>query len=202
MIIHFILYIFGFAQQSPDEEQQWMEEIQAGNKKSLGKLYGRYNQILFGMIYNVLRNREETEDLLQEVFVQIWEKASQFDRDRGTVYSFIVTLSRNKAIDRTRSKAFKNSKKDDHVINDDDFHLDLEHDSPNPEQNLVLDERARSVKKALEQLDKKERQVLYISYYQGLSQSEIAKKINIPLGTVKYRMRQGMLKLRGMLAEV
>lgn len=178
-----------------------MAEVQAGDKKALGKLYNRYNRILFGMIYKVLRNREESEDLLQEIFVQAWEKAEQYDPTRGTVYSFLVTMTRNKAIDRTRSKAYKNNKKDDHVINDDDFSLNLSHDSPNPEENMELNERAIKVREALGSLNKKEREVLYISYFHGLSQTEISEKINIPLGTVKYRMRQGMIKLREMLVE-
>lgn len=201
MIIQLLLYIIGFAKQSPEEEREWMAEVQAGDKKALGKLYNRYNRILFGMIYKVLRNREESEDLLQEIFVQAWEKAEQYDPTRGTVYSFLVTMTRNKAIDRTRSKAYKNSKKDDHVINDDDFSLNLSHDSPNPEENMELNERAVKVREALGSLNKKEREVLYISYFHGLSQTEISEKINIPLGTVKYRMRQGMIKLREMLVE-
>ncbi len=201
MIIQLLLYIIGFAKQSPEEEREWMAEVQAGDKKALGKLYNRYNRILFGMIYKVLRNREESEDLLQEVFVQAWEKADQYDPTRGTVYSFIVTMTRNKAIDRTRSKAYKNSKKDDQVINDDDFSLNLSHNSPNPEENMELNERAVKVREALGSLNKKEREVLYISYFHGLSQTEISEKINIPLGTVKYRMRQGMIKLREMLVE-
>jgi len=201
VIIQFLLYIIGFAKQSPEEEREWMAEVQAGNKKALGKLYNRYNRILFGMIYKVLRNREESEDLLQEVFVQAWEKAEQYDATRGSVYSFLVTMTRNKAIDRTRSKAYKNSKKDAHVINDDDFSLNLSHNSPNPEENMELQERAVKVREALGSLNKKEREVLYISYFHGLSQTEISDKINIPLGTVKYRMRQGMIKLREMLVE-
>lgn len=201
MIIQFLLYIIGFAKQSPEEESEWMAEVQAGDKKALGKLYNRYNRILFGMIYKVLRNREESEDLLQEIFVQAWEKAEQYDPTRGMVYSFLVTMTRNKAIDRTRSKAYKNNKKDDHVINDDDFSLNLSHDSPNPEENMELNERAIKVREALGSLNKKEREVLYISYFHGLSQTEISEKIKIPLGTVKYRMRQGMIKLREMLVE-
>jgi len=201
VIIQLLLYIIGFAKQSPEEEREWMAEVQAGDKKALGKLYNRYNRILFGMIYKVLRNREESEDLLQEIFVQAWEKADQYDPTRGTVYSFLVTMTRNKAIDRTRSKAYKNSKKDDHVINDDDFSLNLSHNSPNPEENMELNERAVKVREALGSLNKKEREVLYISYFHGLSQTEISDKIDIPLGTVKYRMRQGMIKLREMLVE-
>lgn len=199
MIIQFILYIIGFAHQAADEEREWMKQIQSGNKLSLSKLYNRYNRILFGMIYNVLRKKEESEDLLQEVFVQVWEKADQYDPSRGTVYSFLVTMARNKAIDVTRSKAYKNQSKEDHIIND--FTLELQHDNPNPHEEIELNERAVKVRDALSRLKEDEREVLYISYFHGLSQSEIAEKINIPLGTVKYRMRQGMIKLRDMLAE-
>ncbi len=199
MIIQFILYILGLAYQSTDEEREWMKQIQSGNKLYLSKLYNRYNRVLYGMIYNVLRRKEESEDLLQEVFVQAWEKADLYDPARGTVYSFLVTMARNKAIDVTRSKSFKNQLKEDHVIND--FTLELQHDNPNPHEEIELNERAVSVRKALAKLKEDEREVLYISYFHGLSQSEIAEKIDIPLGTVKYRMRQGMIKLRDMLAE-
>lgn len=199
MIIQFILYLLGFAYQTADEEREWMKHVQSGNKLYLSKLYNRYNRILFGMIYNVLRKKEESEDLLQEVFVQAWEKADQYDPARGTVYSFLATMARNKAIDVTRSKAFKNQSKEDHVIND--FTLELQYDNPNPHEEIELNERAVKVREALSQLKDDEREVLYISYFHGLSQSEIAEKINIPLGTVKYRMRQGMIKLRDMLSE-
>ena len=199
MIIQFLLYVAGFAFQSADEEREWMKQIQSGNKLYLSKLYNRYHRILYGMIYNVIRTKEESEDLLQEVFVQAWEKADQYDPSRGTVYSFLVTMARNKAIDVTRSKAYKNQSKEDHIIND--FTLELQHDNPNPHEEIELHERAVKVREALSQLKKDEREVLYISYFHGLSQSEIAEKISIPLGTVKYRMRQGMIKLRDMLAE-
>jgi RNA polymerase sigma-70 factor, ECF subfamily len=199
VILQFILYITGFAFQSADEEREWMKHIQSGNKLYLSKLYHRYHRILFGMIYNVLRKKEESEDLLQEVFVQAWEKSDQYDPSRGTVYSFLVTMARNKAIDMTRSKAYKNHAKEDHIIND--FTLELQHDNPNPHEEIELDERAAKVRSALSRLKKDEREVLYISYFHGLSQSEISEKMKIPLGTVKYRMRQGMIKLRDMLSE-
>ena len=152
------------------------------------------------MIYKILRNKEESEDLLQEIFVKIWNKADQFDPSRGSAYSFIATLARNRAIDRTRSRAFKNRRKDDYVINDDEYSFNLSTENPNPEEKIEITERAVGVRKALAQLNEKERQVLYISYFEGLSQTEIADKIDIPLGTVKYRMRQGMIKLREMLS--
>lgn len=199
MILQFFLQLIGFARQTTDEEREWMEQVQSGSRDALRKLYDRFKHILTGMIYKILRNREETEDLLQEIFVQAWQKADQYDPGRGSVYSFLATMARNKAIDRTRSRAFKNSKKDDHVINDDEYSFNLSTENPNPEESMELTERAISVRKALAELNEKEREVLYISYFHGLSQSEISDKIEIPLGTVKYRMRQGMIKLRDML---
>lgn len=177
-----------------------MLEVQSGNKDALKKLYNRFNRILFGMIVKILRDREEAEDLLQEVFVQAWNRSDQYDEDRGSVYTFLATMARNKAIDKTRSRAFKNRQKDNYIINDDEYSFDLSEDHPNPEEKIELTERAITVRRALARLDEKERQVLYISYFHGLSQSEISEKIDIPLGTVKYRMRQGMIKLREMLS--
>ena len=200
LILQFFLQIFGFARLTADEEREWMAQVQNGDKQALRKLYDRFNKILFGMIYKILRNKEESEDLLQEIFVKIWNKADQFDPSRGSAYSFIATLARNRAIDRTRSRAFKNRRKDDYVINDDEYSFNLSTENPNPEEKIEITERAVGVRKALAQLNEKERQVLYISYFEGLSQTEIADKIDIPLGTVKYRMRQGMIKLREMLS--
>jgi RNA polymerase sigma-70 factor (ECF subfamily) len=201
LILQFFLQIFGFARHTADEEREWMMQVQSGDKTALKKLYDRFSKILFGMIFKILRNREESEDLLQEIFVKIWNKAEQYDPARGSAYSFIATLARNRAIDRTRSRAFKNRGKDDYVINDDEYSFNLSTENPNPEEKIEINERAAGVRKALAQLNEKERQVLYISYFHGLSQSEIAEKIEIPLGTVKYRMRQGMIKMRDILTE-
>ena len=175
-----------------------MNRIQNGDEKALQLLYNKYKGLLYGLILTILKDREEAEDCLQEVFTQAWEKADQFDASRGNVYSFLVTMTRNKAIDRTRSRAFKDSKKEDHVIND--FTLKPKSKSNNPHENLELSERASAVRNALKKLTDKQRKVLYVSYFNGLSQSEISDKYDIPLGTVKYRMRQGMIKLREYLA--
>ncbi|MEL7833762.1 sigma-70 family RNA polymerase sigma factor [Fodinibius sp. Rm-B-1B1-1] len=171
-----------------------MNRLQNGDKDALRLLYRKYNRILFSMIASILKNREEAEDCLQEVFTQLWEKAEQFDASRGKVYSFLVTMARNKAIDRTRSRAYKNSKKEDHTISD--FTLTPESNKNNPYEDLEMEERASVVRKALQKLSDKEQKVLQVAYFQGLSQSQIASKLDIPLGTVKYRMRQGMIKLR------
>ena len=197
MILYWLLYFAGFAAQSRDKEREWMNRIQNGDEKALRLLYNKYKGLLFGLIISILKDREEAEDCLQEVFTQAWDKADQFDAARGNVYSFLVTMTRNKAIDRTRSRAFKDSNKEDHIIND--FTLNPESQGNNPHENLELAERASVVRKALQKLTDKQRKVLYVSYFNGLSQSEISEKYEIPLGTVKYRMRQGMIKMRELL---
>lgn len=157
-------------------------------------LYRKYKNLLFGLIVSILNDREEAEDCLQEVFTRLWEKADYFDSEKGRAYTFIVTMARNKAIDRTRSKQFKHADLADNTIND--FTFIPESDEKNPHENMEFRERAVIVRNALQNLPEKEREVLVVSYYKGLSQSQIAEKLDIPLGTVKYRMRQGMLKLR------
>lgn len=194
MLLFWLIYIVGFAVQSEDEERQWMLRLQDGDKKALQLLYDKYNKILFGLIISILKDREEAEDCLQEVFTQLWEKAEQYDASRGKVYSFLVTMARNKAIDRTRSRGFKDSEKEDHIISD--FTMTPESDKNNPYEDLELSERASLVRQALQKLSDKEQKVLQVAYFQGLSQSQISNKLDIPLGTVKYRMRQGMIKLR------
>lgn len=196
MILYWLITFIAFAKHS-DVEEEWMQRIQNGDTTAMKLLYNKYKNLLFGLIVSILKNREEAEDCLQEVFTQAWEKAGQFDASRGKVYTFLVTMARNKAIDRTRSRAFKDSEKEDHIIND--FTLTLEGEFNNPHEEMEFAERAKIVRNALNQLSEKERKVLYVSYFNGMSQSEISDKLEIPLGTVKYRMRQGMIKLRDML---
>lgn len=174
-----------------------MLRIQKGDKNALRLVYKRYKNLLFGLIYSILKDRLKAEDCLQDVFTQFWEKSNQFDAEKGNLYSFIVTMARNKAIDVTRSRAFRDSRKEDYSI--DEFTYIPKSDANNPHEILELNERAALLRNAMDQLNENERQVLYVAYFKGLSQTEISEKLDIPLGTVKYRMRQGMIKLKDLL---
>ena len=198
MILYYLFLIIGFAARSPEKEREWMRRLQKGDKSALGDIYDAYNKLVYGLIYTILKGKEESEDCLQEVFVQLWEKADQFDPSKGNLYSFLLTMARNKAIDVTRSRDYKDSKKEDHIIND--FTLTPESKYKNPHEDLELNERAGMVRQALKRLSEKEREVLHVAYFNGMTQSEISTKFEIPLGTVKYRMRQGMIKLKDLLA--
>ncbi len=197
LLLLLLTALLGMATYSRAQEAKWMRRIQEGDEEALRRLYRTYKDLVFGLILSILNNREEAEDCLQEVFTQVWERADQFNPDRGKPYSFIVTLARNKAIDRTRSKVYKNQERQDYVI--DDFTMVPVNAEDSPLEHTELTDRANRLRNALKQLPEKERKVLYIAYFEGLSQSEIAERTQTPLGTVKYRTRQGMIKLREIL---
>ncbi|WP_346267276.1 sigma-70 family RNA polymerase sigma factor [Halalkalibaculum roseum] len=200
MIIFTILAAFGKTDHSDaDEEVEILRRIKARDEKAMAELYELYNGLLFSMIISVVKKKEEAEDVLQEVFVTIWEKAPTFNEERGNVYSWLVTLTRNKAIDRIRSKDYKTQKKATQDVDAPDFFL--EGNKYDPLKTTIYSDRTELVKKALSEIPESQSEVLKIAYYEGLTQREISEQLDIPLGTVKTRMRQGMIKLKDLLGE-
>ena len=199
MIIFSILAAISKATSDGDEEFELMKRIKANDAEALSELYDLYNHLLYGMILSIVKTKPEAEDVLQEVFVKIWQKADSFKPKRGNVFSWIVTLTRNGAIDRIRSKGYKTQQKASADINNPAVILETDH--YDPLETTIFSDRARLVKKALNEIPAKQCKVLKIAYYRGLTQAEISDHLEIPLGTVKTRMRQGMLKLKDILEE-
>jgi RNA polymerase sigma-70 factor (ECF subfamily) len=183
-----------------DDELELMKRIKARDEEALAELYDLYNRLLYGMIISIVKKREEAEDVLQEVFIKVWEKASTFNEERGNVYSWLVTLTRNKAIDRIRSKDYKTQKKATHDVDAPEFFL--EGNMFDPLETTIFSDRTELVKKALGEIPESQSEVLKIAYYRGLTQREISEQLDIPLGTVKTRMRQGMIKLKDILGDL
>ena len=184
--------------QRDEDDVMLIGRIGAGDESALSELYNRYSQLLYAMQMRILHSVEDAEDMLQEVFLQVWNKASSYQRDKGTVYTWLVTLTRNRTIDRLRSKGFRKQQQE---IDMEQLSLMDETRSGNPHNMTVLSEQQRTVVNVLQQLNNEQQQVLALAYYEGYSQSEIAEKLNVPLGTVKSRMRQGLLKMRSVLKE-
>lgn len=201
MLFFFLSAVGRILTQNNTRDRELMRRIASKDPEALGLLYDHYNKLLFGLLRSILKKTEEAEDILQEVFTSIWEKAHQFDTERGTPYTWIVSLTRNKGIDRLRSKVYKEQKKQDAVIDDDESFFPLFSEENNPLENTILSDRAKRVYAALEKLSEKQRTVIQVAYFDGLSQSEISEEMNIPLGTVKTRMRDGMIKLRELLSQ-
>jgi len=198
-IFNILAAIGNIAHSNADEEAQLMKRIKSRDTEALEELYELYNQLLFSMVISIVKKREEAEDMLQEIFLTIWNKADSFDKERGNVYSWIVTLARNKAIDRIRSKGYKTQEKASVSIHKPLFTLEGDH--YDPLETTIFSDRAELVKKALQKIPESQSQVIKIAYYRGMTQSEISDQLGIPLGTVKTRTRQGMIKLKRILAE-
>jgi RNA polymerase sigma-70 factor (ECF subfamily) len=170
-----------------------MKAIAAGDETALAQVYDRYRVILFGLLMRILNNREEAEDVLQEVFLQVWRRAADFDESRGRPFTWLVTLARSRGIDRLRSLAARERVAIAGAREESELVSDAATDAFRSEQRGL-------VSTALSQLPEEQKKPLMLAYFDGLTQSEIATRLGAPLGTVKTRMRTGMLKLRELLA--
>jgi len=177
---------------SPDAEL--LHAIARGDESALAALYDRYHSILLGLLLRILHSRVEAEDVLQEVFLQIWQRAANFDEARGRGFTWMVTLARSRAIDRLRSLQSR-QRADDTALRDAPEAVgDASDDAYQAEQREI-------VRAALAEIPEEQRRALLLAYFEGLTQSEIAARLGQPLGTVKTRMRSGMTKLRELLGE-
>ncbi|HEX8568086.1 MAG TPA: sigma-70 family RNA polymerase sigma factor [Pyrinomonadaceae bacterium] len=167
-----------------------IHRISNHDEAALALLYDRYRTILFGLLMRILHNSSEAEDVLQDVFVQVWQQAQSFNAERGKAFTWLVTIARCRAIDRlrylkTRTLTIEKVKTTNPLYTDSRF-----------EQKLFLRGRQKQVRTALSQLPENQSSLLLMAYFEGYSQQEIADRTKIPLGTVKTRMRVGMTKLR------
>ena len=172
-----------------------LSAMSQGQIKALDILYDRYSRLVYSIAYRILNSSEEAEDITQDVFLTLWRRNS-YDPARGSLRSVLTTLTRSRAIDRLRSKNARLR-----VVQRLQGIVRSDSGSPSPLEQASIGERSQVIRTALSQLSESERQVLEIAYYEGLSQSEIAERLGIPLGTVKSRSRQVLLKLRQRLQD-
>ena len=170
-----------------------LKAIAAHDEVALAQLYDRYRVILFGLLMRILNNREEAEDVLQEVFLQVWRKAGDFDENRGRPFTWLVTLGRSRGIDRLRTLAARERVVEAGAREATEEISDAANDAFRSEQRGLVND-------ALAQLPDEQKRPLMLAYFDGLTQSEIAARLGAPLGTVKTRMRTGLMKLREQLA--
>jgi RNA polymerase sigma-70 factor, ECF subfamily len=181
----------------PDSAQtadvELLKAVARGDEQALAQLYDNYRIILFGLLVRILNSREEAEDVLQEVFLQVWRRARDFDETRGKPFTWLVTLARSRAIDRLRSLGARDRVAQASVREAVEEVSDAARDTFRSEQRAL-------VTSALSQLPEDQKRPLVLAYFDGLTQSEIAAALGAPLGTVKTRMRAGMIKLRELLS--
>lgn len=166
-----------------------LHAIASGDEGALARLYDQYRVILFGLLVRILSSREEAEDILQEVFLQVWRRAADFDETRGKPFTWLVTLTRSRAIDRLRQLGARQRLATSAAQEQPEEASDALKETSRSEQREI-------VQRALAELPEEQRHTLHLAYFEGLTQSEIAVKLDAPLGTVKTRMRAAMIKLR------
>src|ERR1700738_1694935 len=180
-----------------DREIELLQRIGAGDPDSFEDLYDRFSGVLFSAAVQILNDQREAEDVLQDVFVQIWDKAKLYQPSRGKPLTWAMTLTRNKAIDRLRSFQRRFRLQDQVERESKATAQALPRDSADEVEAL---EKRRIVRSAVLQLSKEQRQAIELPFFAGLTQNEIAEELSQPLGTVKARIRRGMLKLRNLIA--
>jgi RNA polymerase sigma-70 factor, ECF subfamily len=169
-----------------------IDRIVSRDQAAVGELYDRHNRLLFGLILRIIRDRSEAEEILQEVFVLVWTRAETYNVSLGPPAAWLVRIARNRAIDRLRANSVR---------------LRAVASAPepppaeNPESKASVSEQQRAVARALESLPPDQRVLIEQAYFLGLTQSELAERFKLPLGTVKTRIRTGMLALREQLSQ-
>lgn len=171
-----------------------LHAIAQRDEAALASLYDRYRRILFGLLIRILGSREEAEEILQEVFIQVWRRAADFDEQRGKPFTWLVTLARSRAIDRLRQLSARERLATATA-------QEAPAEASDAAQDAYRSEQKEIVAEALSQLPEDQRQALLLAYFEGLTQTEIAGRLGAPLGTIKTRMRSGLIKLRELLGD-
>jgi RNA polymerase sigma-70 factor, ECF subfamily len=171
--------------------------VATGDRRSFAELYDRFSRVLFSVAYRVLNSQEAAEDVLQDVFIQIWEKAPLYDPQRGKPLTWAVTLTRNKAIDRLRAIQRRNRLQD--AVEKEALTFEQFDDRSSVEAVEGM-ETGAMVRAAIRRLSPDQRQAIELAFFSGLTQTEIAERLREPLGTIKARIRRGMMKLRDVIA--
>jgi len=177
-----------------------VSRMATGDESALSALYDIYAGQVLGLVMRVLTNRAEAEEILEEVFFQCWREAARYDGSRGTVPAWLFSIARSRAIDRIRTRQRKDSKTSS--IDDASPAGNIADLRSDPEGDAVKSEYSSIVQEALSGLPAKQREVLELAYFSGLSQTEIAERTGEPLGTVKTRTRSAMTTLRDKLGPI
>ena len=173
-----------------DLDRSCIQRMRGGDTVALEELYDRHTPMLYGLVLRIVGRAADAEEVLQDTWLQAWRRAATWDPARGTVAGWLVTLARSRAIDRIRSVASRRR---------------AETAAPPPEAPVAADEPAANAARrqrqerlsaALAALTPRQREVLELGYFGGLSQSEIAARIDAPLGSVKSWTRQGLMRMR------
>ena len=173
-----------------------LERIVARDPAALADLYDRHCRLLFGLVLRILQDRAEAEEILQEVFVRVWTRAELYDPRLGGPVPWLVRLARNCAIDRLRARRVREGTRGPAFDESIAYEASPIPDIQSPEAVVVDAERRERVMDALAGLPAEQRRLIEAAFFEGYTHSELAKRFELPLGTVKTRIRSGMIAMR------
>jgi RNA polymerase sigma factor (sigma-70 family) len=162
------------------------------DQSALDYLYDHYSGALYGVVFRILKKEETAEEVLQDIFLKVWDKIESYDPSKGKLFTWMINIARNQAIDKTRSKEASKGKKTDDI--------DLLVNKIDRQENTEMEVDAIGLKEVLLKLSEDQRFIVTQLYLKGYTQSEVAEEFDIPLGTVKTRLRLAMIELRSILA--
>ncbi len=185
-----------FALADVQADREIARRLKNREQEALGTLYDRYGRLAFSLILRVVKNSAVAEDLVQETFLRVWNRAQAFDEEKGALGPWVLTVARNRAIDYLRSVNGRMSQNMYELSGNEQQSMfgDLEKD-------ILNSDRARILREAFQKLNENQKTVLELAYFEGLSQTEMAEKMKQPLGTVKTWVRSGLQALRAELGE-
>jgi RNA polymerase sigma-70 factor (ECF subfamily) len=176
-------------------DQDILARIAAQDSAAVGELYDKYSRLIYGALLRLLRSTDDAEDILQDVFIQVWRKASTYKPELGEPKHWLIRIAHNRGINLIRSKRAKMKQSE---VSLDSETADITQDlvAPDMFREHTNAEESAHILQAMDKLPKEQATLLDMAFFQGYSHSEISEKINMPLGTVKTRIRNGLLALR------
>ncbi len=193
LFFYFCLKHFNFLNNQPKlSEPEIISLLLQQDEKGFNYLYDNYAAAVYGIITRVVSEKEYADEIIQDVFVKIWKNIAQFDSEKGRLYTWMINLARNTAIDYIRSKGFQNEQKNQSIP---DFVNDSEQYATAANVDHI------GVKEVLSQLKEEWRELIDLAYYKGYTQQEIAERLDIPIGTIKTRTRNALIELKKLLKD-
>jgi RNA polymerase sigma-70 factor (ECF subfamily) len=174
-----------------------LARLARGEAEALGEIYDRHGRLVYSLAIRILRDQGEAEDIVQDVFAQAWRQASRYDPARATVLGWLLNLARSRSIDRLRARRARPE-----PTADDTALRDLPDSLVPADEQLAWAGQASQLRLAIDSLTVLQRTAIELAFYEGLTHAEVAERLELPLGTVKTRIRQGLLTLRDRLAGV
>jgi RNA polymerase sigma-70 factor (ECF subfamily) len=179
-----------------NRERPLVERLVAGDEEALRDVYQRHSPAVFGLAMRVLANETLAEDVTQDVFVRLWQQPERFDPERGQLRAYLLAMAHSRAVERVRAE--ESLRRRHRTVAEEP----VANTAPDPERLALEADAGAAIRKALSELPTLQRVPIELAYFEGLSYRQVATRLSEPEGTVKYRIRCGMQKLRAALREV